>query len=327
MFKLMIKIDLKDRKILYELDLNSRQSLSKISKKVGLPKNVIKYRIERLKDRGIIKKFYTHIDAYRLGYLSFRLYFSFQYTTPEIENEIINYFINNPNIWRVITIYGRFDLGVTIWVKDNNSFYTFWKKTMEKYGDYFTNETFSACIQSLDYHYSYLLQDDYKKSDRELYELTGGGKITDIDKKYKKILNYVGENARASLREIGEGIDASPPMVNYRLKELQNLGIIQGFRTDIDISKLDYIHIKSDVYLREYKQRNKIIRYIKYNPHMIHISTSSGISDIEFEFHVRNIQQVFDIMSDLVIKFPNIIRKYQYFTIKNVFKIRYMPEI
>jgi DNA-binding Lrp family transcriptional regulator len=32
----MIKIDAKDRKILYELDINSRQSFSKIGKKVGL---------------------------------------------------------------------------------------------------------------------------------------------------------------------------------------------------------------------------------------------------------------------------------------------------
>ena len=36
----MIKIDLKDRKILYQLDINSRQPYSKIGKKVGLPKKM-----------------------------------------------------------------------------------------------------------------------------------------------------------------------------------------------------------------------------------------------------------------------------------------------
>ena len=43
----MVKIDLKDRKILYELDNYSRQSLSNIGKKVGLHKNVVLYRIKR----------------------------------------------------------------------------------------------------------------------------------------------------------------------------------------------------------------------------------------------------------------------------------------
>ncbi len=51
----MIKIDLKDRKILYQLDLNSRQSLTQIGKNVGLKKDVVSYRIKRLQDEGVIK--------------------------------------------------------------------------------------------------------------------------------------------------------------------------------------------------------------------------------------------------------------------------------
>ena len=33
-----IKLDKKDRKILYQLDINSRQTLSQLAKKVGLSK-------------------------------------------------------------------------------------------------------------------------------------------------------------------------------------------------------------------------------------------------------------------------------------------------
>ena len=42
-----LKIDLKDRKILYELDLNSRQSNSTLGKKVGLSKDIVNYRIKK----------------------------------------------------------------------------------------------------------------------------------------------------------------------------------------------------------------------------------------------------------------------------------------
>ena len=41
-----IKLDLKDKKILEQLDLNSRQSNSQIAKKVGLSKDAIGYRIK-----------------------------------------------------------------------------------------------------------------------------------------------------------------------------------------------------------------------------------------------------------------------------------------
>ncbi len=70
----MIKIDLKDRKILYQLDLNSRQSLTQIGKNVGLKKDVVSYRIKRLQDEGVIKNFWTVINTFKLGYNVFRIY-------------------------------------------------------------------------------------------------------------------------------------------------------------------------------------------------------------------------------------------------------------
>ena len=46
----MIKINLKDRKILYELDKNARQPLSQIGKNVRLYKSAVDYRIKKLEE-------------------------------------------------------------------------------------------------------------------------------------------------------------------------------------------------------------------------------------------------------------------------------------
>ncbi len=64
----MVDIDLKDRKILYELDLDCRQSNTQIGKKVGLKKDVVSYRIKRMQDEGIIRNFLTAINTFKLGY-------------------------------------------------------------------------------------------------------------------------------------------------------------------------------------------------------------------------------------------------------------------
>ncbi|RLF33122.1 MAG: transcriptional regulator, partial [Thermoplasmata archaeon] len=79
------KIDLKDRKILYELDLNCRQSNAQIGKKVGLGRDVVGYRIKKMEDEGIINNYWTFIDTFRLGYNVFRIYINFQYVTPKIK--------------------------------------------------------------------------------------------------------------------------------------------------------------------------------------------------------------------------------------------------
>jgi len=55
----MVKIDKKDREILYQLDVNARQSLRSIGSKVGISKSVVQYRIDRMITEGIIKNFYT----------------------------------------------------------------------------------------------------------------------------------------------------------------------------------------------------------------------------------------------------------------------------
>jgi hypothetical protein len=68
-----------------------------------------------------------------------------------------------------------------------------------------------------------------------------------------------------------------------------------------------------------------IINYLKDNPNLVHIGTSAGISDIEVEFYVKRIDEVFDIMTDMVNKFPDVIRNYKHFIIKNVHKLNFMP--
>ena len=136
----MEKIDIKDRKILYQLDIDSRQSFRSIGKKVGLSKDVVASRVKKLQENGIIKYFFTAIDSSKLGYTSFRFYLTFQRTTPEIKQEIIEHFVNNKYSWIVLSLKGKYDLVVTIWIKDINDFYAFWEETLRKYRYYLQDQ-------------------------------------------------------------------------------------------------------------------------------------------------------------------------------------------
>ena len=93
----MQQLDLKDRKILYYLDLNCRQSNSQIGKKVGLSKQVVDYRIKRMEEGGIITGYWTSIDSYRFGYEVYRYYIIFQNATQQIQKEIIEQLVKYKN--------------------------------------------------------------------------------------------------------------------------------------------------------------------------------------------------------------------------------------
>ena len=99
MYSNMLKFDLKDRKILYQLNINSRQSFSQIGKKVGLSKTVVDYRIKKLEKQEIIRNYYTLIDAFKIGYEVLRFTGSdIHFNSKAIAKLIVyNYF---PNAFR-----------------------------------------------------------------------------------------------------------------------------------------------------------------------------------------------------------------------------------
>jgi len=120
----MYKIDLKDR-ILYELDLNCRQSNAQIGKKVGLKKDVVSYRINKMQEEGIIKFFWAAINTFKLGYNVFRIYITFQYVDQKIKDEIAQHFAKYKNTWPVNSHQGEINLAVVLWVKNLYEFYQF----------------------------------------------------------------------------------------------------------------------------------------------------------------------------------------------------------
>ena len=85
----MVKIDVEDSRILYELDFNSRQTLTQIGKNIGLKKDVVSYRVQRMQEEGVIKNFWTAINTFKLGYQVYRIYINFQYVNQNIKKTSI----------------------------------------------------------------------------------------------------------------------------------------------------------------------------------------------------------------------------------------------
>src|SRR3989344_2694587 len=92
----MVKIDLKDRKIMFELSKNCRLPITQIAKRVGLSQQVVDYRIKRLIKEQIITDFIAEINIEALGYTRHILYVQLRNVDETKEKEIITYFVNHP---------------------------------------------------------------------------------------------------------------------------------------------------------------------------------------------------------------------------------------
>ncbi len=322
----MVKIDLKDRKILYQLDLNCRQSNTQIGKKVGLKKDVVSYRIKRMQDEGVIINYWTAINTFKLGYNVFRIYINFRYVDAQIKENIIQHFINYKKTWTVASVKGPIDLDVIVWVKNIYEFYDFWDKTLEKYEDYFEKYIISIYIKAVGYKKSYLL-DEFKDSNREMYETICDGTTENIDKNDYEILNELSINARIPLIDLAEKFSLSSQSINYRIKNLMKKGIIQAFRVNINRSHLNLQLFKVDIFLKEYKQRKDIIKFLDDNGYLECLNVATGWSDIEPEIVVENMDKLIQLMEKINDKFPNSIRKLEYWLMTDVHKERWLPEL
>ena len=323
----MVKIDLKDRKILYQLDLDCRQSNTQIGKKVGLKKDVVSYRLKKLQDEGIIRNYYTEINTFKLGYDVFRVYINFQYVNSDLKENIIQYFVNYQNSWVVATIKGEIDLDVVIWVKDIFEFYQFWDKTLDLFEDYFEKYAISIYTQAIVYKKSYLLPDEQVGSNREMLKISCGGKSVEIDEIDYKLLNELAVNARAPQLELAEKLGCSSQSINYRIKNLVKSGVIKAFRINLDLPKLDLHSYKVDIYLKDHKLKKPILDYLKDKPYLEFMNFAIGWADLEPEFVVKNFDELLKILDEINLEFSGAIKKQAFFITEKIYKLRCLPEI
>ncbi len=321
----MQKLDVKDRKILYELDLDSRQSFRSIGRKVGLSKDVVSNRVKKLQENGIIIHFGTVINLLKLGYNIFRFYFKYQYISPEKKEEIINYLVNSDYTAFVYSISGSYDLIVFIITKNIEKFYEFWNKTLEKYGDYFSEKVFSLYINEISYSPSFLINEK-TRSDTKLRELSCNikteHKIDDFD---LKILRILDKNARMPTIEIAKKFNTTTKTIQNRINQLIKSGIILGFQVIIDYTKIGYNFVKVDIFLKERSKVPKILKYIESNPHFTVLDRSIGYADLELELQLNSIDDIHQITEDISKKFPNVIKNYNYFRVLKVHKSNFYP--
>ena len=323
----MYKLDIKDRKILYELDLNCRQSNAQIGKKVGLKRDVVTYRIKKLEDEGIIKNYYAVINTFKLGYNVFRIYINFQYVTEEIKNKIIKYFVEYKNSWVVASIKSEVDLSVVVWVKDIFEFYQFWDITLDKFEDYFEKFTLSIYILSEVYKKSYLFLGEKNLNNRLICKMKCGGKIVEIDKTDFKLLNELAVNARSPLIKLAETLELSSQSVNYRIQNLIKNNVIEAFRVNVDLSKLNLQKFKVDIHLKDHRLKKPIFDFLKSKSYLDFMNITIGWADLEPELVVKNFDELMKILSEINSKFSQAIKKQSFLIIEEFHKIQCMPDI
>ena len=194
----MEKLDVKGYKILKELDKNYRISFSEIAKKVGLSKNSVALRFEKLKP--FIMHSTIGIDNELLGYKLVKVFYTFDYYNEQVEKHLIQELKKHKNILWVARFYGPFDISICLLVNNLNDLVTNITQFNEKFSKQIRDKEIQIVSKQFFFRHGYLYENN----------LPLNTKVIQTNKKYilskneKKILSIIRNNPRMSIIEISK---------------------------------------------------------------------------------------------------------------------------
>ena len=125
-----MKLDLFDKKIIYELEKDSSQPISKIAKKIKRSKEFVNFRMNRLEKEEIILGYSAIVDMAKLGYFTLRVYIKWQNITQEEKQKFYDKIKIKENVWTTTVLHGKWDFAFFIGIKTEDyikSFHKLWK--------------------------------------------------------------------------------------------------------------------------------------------------------------------------------------------------------
>ncbi len=321
------KLDIKDKKILYELDRNARRSYSEIGRNVRLSKEVVKYRIDRMVEIGLIIRFHTVVNYFKLGIVKYKLYLRLMNVNKEKLEEIGEYFKNHKKTEWVVTCTGKWDMIVGFLVHNINEFDDEVQDTLNRFAGYIEDKSITATLY-LAHHVREFLKDnkELRTSSRVVYHTTAD-KREEIDDMDVEILKIITNNARMSAMEMAKRMHTTPRVVQYRIKQLERNGVILAYKVQLDPRKMGNIFCKAIIYLKSTtKDRiNEFKNYCFSIPQAVWPQRVIGAWDFELDFEIETYDKFQDIMLGIKEKFSDIIKDYDFIIVSKEFKLDFFP--
>ncbi|MDO8460488.1 MAG: winged helix-turn-helix transcriptional regulator [Nanoarchaeota archaeon] len=317
------KLDLKDRKILFELDNNCRQSCSQIGKKVGLSTEVVNYRIKKLEDEKIITQYQLIANLSGLGIIQFKICLTLQHINSEKLNSIIDKLRKNKSVKWIVSTKGNWDLLIALETDRIDKIDELKNEILSLFSGYVRNKALSILVEASIHGRGYLIEG--KKNLRKEKVVMGQDRKIKVDDTDMKILKQLAENARKPIIDIAHELKISERIVNYRIKQMVKNKIVLGFKIALNYEKLGLHFYKLFIYL-DSPEKNRIadfISYLEVHRNVIHHVRVLGNWDLEPEFETYSEREFNELLKEMKDKFSDIIAGIDIITIDKEHKFVY----
>ncbi|HQH28318.1 MAG TPA: Lrp/AsnC family transcriptional regulator [Oligoflexia bacterium] len=315
-------MDLFDRRILFELDCDSRRSLSDIARKVRLGRDLVSYRIERLRHAGILNKCTVMINPYKLGLTVYKTYLKLDANKGRW-NEFVAYLDHCPYTAWLAECYGKWDVIWCVYARSPKEVYDLQDRLFSDFRDIILAYNVCTLVNYWSFPKKHLIGQsagEVREWAFSLPEFTFGATPLEhrLDEIEYGIVQLLGEDAQQSCVEIAKRLGTTPAVVKYRTEKLEELGVINGYRVDIDRSALGMTLFRVQVFPREYDaaQELEFHRFCQSHPQISCYEQQLGDCKLEFEVEAHDYAGFSTVIDDVRSRFSRYLRTVEYMMVR-----------
>ena len=320
----MTELDKLDSKILSVLDEDARLAESTIGKKVGTSKQVVKYRLKRLQEKGIIENYYTMLDVGTIGFDSYYVFVQLTGLNSTKEAEIYKKISKLPYLAWIVTGVGRWDAVFLFCAQNIAQFNSQLEEMKEILGSNLREYIFTNLIKAEHLSYKFL-----RTAVKDSLKTTPKNKTSTLDETDKKILEKLNQHARAQVTEISEKTSIPVYTVHHRLKQLIKNNIIQGFRPKVNINKLGLqwhlLLIKFNSVSEE--KIKSFLNYCKNHNQVYYATNTVGNYNLMLDIHVKSSEEFRKFLFDIKNAYGDVILMYESIVVFEELALNYIPSI
>jgi len=307
------RLNQRERKILKELDINARQSVSALSEKLGISKPSVNYNIENMQKQGYIKEFITYFDTNKLGYTFYNIIVKLKYMSKDDKDKIIKGLKKIKNVVWCCSFTGEWQLIVSILARNVGEFSRYLDEVLSVLKGGMLDYTFFVVLSASQLGYKKI----HTKAKGKHHFRIEHSKVSDQDKvdlseNDLKIARTLANNARMSLVDIAKKNKMTVRQVRHSLKKLEDEKVVQGYKPLINVSRLGHLwHI---MFLRlkscPIEEKEEMIEFLKAMPEVCYVVRGVGNCNLMVEFHTESVEE-FEKVKDKISRVYNKLIAYE----------------
>lgn len=303
------KLNKADARILYELDRDCRTPLSEIGKTIRKTPQYVKYRVDRMKEEGIIKGV-TIIPSLPVDSFEVAAFIRLQGADITQEKMLLDYLFKLPETYQLYYCDGAFSVFATLIVQDTKTLQELKKTLFAEFAGVEAVQFYVVTSAQL-FNKKYLIEG----ATSEVVKLAKQTK--ELSAFEERVLQELSRSPFESLLDIAEQLKVSYDKIKYLFKKGKPYA---GTRLLVS----DTVAKKVILLLDVKNMSDEIMTYALLHPHIVQVDELLGQYTLAMYFEALPETELSRVIKEFLYRFKDAIREHQKLEILHSYKYRWL---